>query len=240
VSAYHPRVATSDTQLLAAVPLFNGLDPQALADVHANARMVRAAAGRAFFREGEPARVFYVLRRGRAKFTQISPEGHEVILRIIVPGEPFGGVAALADNAVYPVTARAVEPAEAYVWDGPKMLGLMRRFPEVAINAARMIADRFHELQRQHRELMTERVERRIARAILRLVQGAGRRVEGGVEIDFPLSRQELAQMTGTTLFTVSRTLRAWEQDGMITAGRRRVVVRQPHRLVQIAEDLSR
>ncbi|MND03740.1 transcriptional regulator FixK [compost metagenome] len=63
--------------------------------------------------------------------------------------------------------------------------------------------------------------------------------MEGGVEIDFPLSRQELAQMTGTTLFTVSRTLSAWEQDGMITAGRRRVVVRQPHRLVQIAEDLS-
>jgi CRP-like cAMP-binding protein len=95
------------------------------------------------------------------------------------------------------------------------MLGLMRRFPDVAINAARMIADRLHELQRQHRELMTERVERRIAPALVRLARGAGRRVEGGVEIDFPLSRQDLAQMTGTTLFTVSRTLSAWEQDGL-------------------------
>ena len=118
------------------------------------------------------------------------------------------------------------------------MLRLMRRFPDVAINAARMIADRFHELQRQHRELMTERVERRIARAILRLVQAAGRRVDAGVEIDFPLSRQDLAQITGTTLFTVSRTLSAWEEDGIVAAGRRRVVVKQPHRLVQIADDL--
>jgi CRP-like cAMP-binding protein len=188
--------------------LFNGLDQKALVDVQAHARLVRTAAGRAFFREGEPARVFYVLRRGGVKFTQVTSEGHRVILRLIGPGDPFGGVAAFVENALYPVTARVVEAAEAYAWDGPTMLGLMRRFPDVAINAARMIADRLRELQRQHRELMTERVERRIARALVRLAQGTGRRVDGGVEIDFPLSRQDLAQMTGTTLFTVSRTER--------------------------------
>jgi CRP/FNR family transcriptional regulator, nitrogen oxide reductase regulator len=172
------------------------------------------------------------------KFTQISAEGHEVILRVIGTGEPFGGVAAFVENATYPVTARAVEPSEAYTWDGKRITSLMQRFPTIAINAARMIAERLHELQRQHRELMTERVERRIARALLRLAEHAGRRVEGGVEIDFPLSRQDLAQMTGTTLFTVSRTLSGWEADGLIATGRRRVVVRQPHRLVRIAEDL--
>jgi CRP-like cAMP-binding protein len=85
---------------------------------------------------------------------------------------------------------------------------------------------------------MTERVERRIARALLRLAHHAGRRVETGVEIDFPLSRQDLAQMTGTTLFTVSRTLSAWQGDGLILTRRRRVTIRQPHRLVRIAEDL--
>lgn len=133
--------------------------------------------------------MFHVLRRGHVKFTQISAEGHEVILRIIGPGEPFGGVAAFADNAIYPVTARAVDAADAYAWDGRKMLGLTLRFPEVAINGARMIAERLHALQRQHRELMTERVERRIARALLRFVQGAGRHVDAVVAIEFPLSR---------------------------------------------------
>ncbi|HXH07604.1 MAG TPA: Crp/Fnr family transcriptional regulator [Vicinamibacterales bacterium] len=233
-------MATPDARLLAAVPLFQGLDAKALADVQANARTVRAAAGRVFFREGERARVFYVLRKGRVTFTQVSPEGHEVILRVIGPGEPFGGVAAFVENAVYPVTARAVEAAEAYAWDGPRMLGLMRRFPDMAINAARLIADRLHELQRQHRELMTERVERRVARALVRLAQSAGRRVEGGVEIDFPLSREDLARMTGTTLFTVSRILSAWKQQGLIATARRRVVVRQPHGIVRIAEDMGR
>src|SRR5690606_2442973 len=231
---------TPDPRVLAAVPLFSGLDEDALHEVASHARVVRVAAGRTFFREDEPARLFYVLSSGRVKFTQISAEGHEVILRIIGPGEPFGGVAAFADNATYPVTARAVEAAEAHSWDGPRITALMHRFPTIAINAARMIADRFHDLQRQHRELMTERVERRIARAVLRLAEQAGRRVEGGVEIDFPLSRQDLAQMTGTTLFTVSRTLRAWEQQGFIAAGRQRITVRRPRELLQIAEELPR
>lgn len=231
------RVSAPAPTLLGAVPLFHGLDEQGLAAVAADARLARAAAGRTFFREGEPARAFYVLARGRVKFTQISADGHEVILRVIAPGEPLGGVAAFADNATYPVTARAVEPAEAHVWDGARIAALMQRFPVIAINAARTIADRFHDLQRQHRELMTERVERRVARALLRLADHAGRRVDIGVEIAFPLSRQDLAQMTGTTLFTVSRILSRWEAAGFITTARRRVVIRRPRQLVQIAED---
>ena len=224
--------------MLAGVSLFEGLDEKGLAAAAEDARLVRAASGRAFFREGDAAKLFYVLASGRVKFTQVSPEGHEVILRVIGPGEPFGGVAAFVDGSTYPVTARAVEPCEAHAWNGPRMIALMHRFPVIAINAARMIAERLHALQRQHHELMTERVERRIARALLRLAEHDGRRVEGGVEIDFPLSRQDLAQMTGTTLFTVSRTLSGWEEDGLITTARRRVTVRQPHRLVRIAEDL--
>lgn len=220
--------------------MFRELDEAALEVAAEHARLVRAATGRTFFREGEPARLFYVLRSGRVKFTQISADGHEVILRVIGPGEPFGGVAAFADTGTYPVTARALEASEAHAWDGTRITALMHRFASIAINAARTIAGRLHELQHQHRELMTERVERRIARALLRLAQHAGRRVEGGVEIDFPLSRQDLAQMTGTTLFTVSRTLSAWQQDGLIATGRRRVTVRQPHQLVRIAEDLPR
>lgn len=231
-------MAGASSQLIAGVPLFRGLDEPALVEVAEHARSVRAAGGRTFFREGEPARLFFVLARGRVKFTQISPEGHEVILRVIGPGEPFGGVAAFADTGTYPVTARAVEPSEAHTWDGKRIAGLMQRYPLIAINAARMVAERFHELQRQHRELMTERVERRIARALLRLAQHAGRRVEGGVEIDFPLSRQDLAQMTGTTLFTVSRTLSGWQDQGLITTSHHRVTIRKPHGLVRIAEDL--
>lgn len=84
------------------------------------------------------------------------------------------------------------------------------------------------------------RTERRVAHALLRLVRQAGRRVEGGVEVDFPLSRQDIAAMTGTTLHTVSRILSGWETRGIVESGRQPVTIRQPHALVAIAEDLPR
>ena len=85
---------------------------------------------------------------------------------------------------------------------------------------------------------MTERVERRVARALLRLVHDAGRRAEGGVEIAFPVSRQDIAEMTGTTLYTVSRLLSGWEERGIVRSSRQRIVLTKPRALVAIAEDL--
>ena len=84
--------------------------------------------------------------------------------------------------------------------------------------------------------MSTQQVERRVAHALLRLARQAGRKVEQGVEIDFPISRQDIAEMTGTTLHTVSRTLSAWESQGLIESGRQRVVLRDPHRLFTLAE----
>jgi CRP-like cAMP-binding protein len=83
---------------------------------------------------------------------------------------------------------------------------------------------------------MTERVERRVARALLKLADHAGRKAPGGVEIDFPLSRQDLAEMTGTTLFTVSRLLSGWDEKGLIKAERQRVTVLSAEALQTIAE----
>ena len=100
------------------------------------------------------------------------------------------------------------------------------------------MAERMQELQERYRELATERVAQRVARAILRLARQTGRRVEGGVLLDLALSRQDLAELTGTTLFTISRTLSEWEQQGLVEVGRERVLIKSPHGLVVIAEDL--
>lgn len=228
-----------DPALLAGVPLFHDVAPDALRDIAAEARLVRVPGGQAFFEEGAPATAFFVLVRGQVKVTQMSAEGHEVILRMIGPGDAFGGVAPFTGGGEYPVTAVALGRAEAAAWDQGTITRLMRTHQPIALNAVRMVAQRLHELQHRHRELMTERVERRVARALLRLAQHAGRRVDAGVEIDFPLSQQDLAEMTGTTVFTVSRILSGWQERGLVAIGRRRVVIRVPHRLVVIAEDLS-
>jgi CRP-like cAMP-binding protein len=220
------------------VALFAALDSTALAEVRAVAQTKAIGAGSTFFHEGDPALSFFVLETGSVKLTQVSPEGHQVVLRLIGPGDAFGGVAAFG-GASYPITAEAVTDATALEWAGHVMASLMDRYPKLALNALQFVAGRLHELQVQYRQLATEKVERRVARALLRLVQQAGRRIESGVLIDQPLSRDDIAQMTGTTLYTVSRIISRFEADGMLDAGRLRMVIRNPHGLLKIADDLD-
>jgi CRP-like cAMP-binding protein len=118
------------------------------------------------------------------------------------------------------------------------MRRLLETEPAMALNALHFVAKRLHDLQRRYRQLMTERVERRVARTLLRLVHEAGRRVESGIEISFPVSRQDIAEMTGTTLYTVSRLLSAWEAQGIVRSGRQHIVLTRPQALVTIADDL--
>lgn len=225
------------TDLLAGYDLFEGLDAAALADVAAAAMPRALDEGEAFFRQGEPAERFFVLASGRVRLTQVTPDGQQVVVRFIMPGEGFGIVAVLAGGA-YPLTAEAADPAVAYGWDGPSYKQLMARHAELGHRSLAMVARRVHEFQDRNRELATERVERRIARTLLRLAGQSGIRQPDGVLIDVALSRQDVAELTGTTVFTVSRVFSSWESAGIIATGRLRVVIRQPHALVAIAEDL--
>lgn len=224
--------------VLEQTPLFRGLDRAALAAVLAVARRQRAPAGRLFFREGEPARWLYVLEHGRVKLTQTSLDGRRVIVRLIGPGDLFGGIAALAAT-VYPVSAEAVEDSQALAWSGPIVERLFLAHPQMAVNVMRHLAQRVLELQDRLRELSTERVEQRLARALVRLLTWTGQPGPEGVWLGLALSRQELAELIGTTLYTVSRILSRWEREGWVMAGRERLLVRAPQRLQALAEGLS-
>jgi CRP-like cAMP-binding protein len=231
------RDATEIVRQLATVPLFKGLEPDILRPIIALGHLIPMQAGTFFFSEGDNAARFFVLTSGRVKLTQLTAEGHQVVLGHVGPGDAFGGVGAFGDP-IYPVSAETVEPSLALAWTSGTMQHVMEMHSTVAINAVRFIADRLHDLQRRYRQLMTERVERRVARALLRLVRDAGRRVATGIEIDFPVSRQDIAEMTGTTLYTVSRLMSSWEERGILSGGRQRIVLLKAHALVAIAEDL--
>ncbi len=228
----------AQAELLGRVALFSSLDRGALQHVASAAHLRQVGAGSTFFREGDQATSFFVVQAGSIKLTQLTPEGHQVVLRLIGPGDAFGGIAVFAATT-YPVTAEAVTDVSAFEWPGDVMGALMERYPRLAIGALRFVAARLHELQVQYRQLATERVERRIARALVRLTQQAGRRTDGGILIDLPLSREDIAQMTGTTLYTVSRVLSRWEADGILDTGRQRIVVVKAHALMSVADDLA-
>lgn len=224
---------------LSKVPLFAGLTPKELDEARQASRRRAVPDGGYFFMQGDLAISIFVLESGKVKLSQLTLDGQQVLMGVIGPGTLFGGVA-MARAEVYPVNAQAAEDSTALFWHKLDIMGLVGRIPALALNALQVMAAHVEEFHQRYRELATERVERRLARALLRLASQAGRKVEDGVLIDLPLSRQDLAEMTATTLFTVSRTLSQWEQQGLVVAGRERVVIRYPHGLVSIAEDLPK
>lgn len=233
-----PPPPKPDRAVLSAVPVFRGLDDAALDAALAVARPRFLAKSTAVFEQGDPAESFFVLVDGHLKVTQATPAGQQVVMRYIGPGEFFGCVA-VAGQGEYPGTATAVVDSVALGWDAAASKQLMR-YPKFAMNALGTMGTRVQEAHTRLREMATEQVEQRVARAVLRLAQQAGQRVADGVRIEFPLSRQDVAEMTGTTLHTVSRILSRWQQDGLIDSGRQKITIRKPHALVTVAESLPR
>ncbi|HEX6898237.1 MAG TPA: Crp/Fnr family transcriptional regulator [Thermoanaerobaculia bacterium] len=187
------------------------------------------------FHEGEKAAVMFLLEAGRLKLTQLAADGQEVLVRFVGPGEICAGVAVL-EGSTYPVTAQAVEPVRLLQWPREAVRELAERHPRIQTNILRAITGHLHDSMTRARELATERVPQRVARALLRLARQAGRPLDGGVIVDHPLSRQELAEMTGTTIYTVSRLLSQWEEEGVVEAGREKVTIRSLEKLEELAE----
>lgn len=221
--------------LLRKVPLFEGLAAVELAHISRAAQYVEVRRDGVFFREGAPAAVVYVLLHGRVKLTQLTGAAHEVLLAVVGPGECFGTTAALG-NHDYPFSARAIRGCRALAWRGEVMAGLMESYPRIALNALNDLVERIEEWRTRYRELATEPVEQRVAQALLRLATKAGWQTDDGVLIDLPLSRQELAEIAGTTLFTASRVLRSWARAGYVDAGRQYVAILQVFALTAIAQ----
>jgi CRP/FNR family transcriptional regulator, nitrogen oxide reductase regulator len=233
-----PRVpAGVDFDLLSKIPLFQGLSDAELTRVCQPAHTRKVEEGGFYFLQDDPAQNIFVLLTGRLKLAQGGPEGEQVLMRVVGPYTLFGAVA-MSLTETYPVSAQAAEDCTALYWNRQDLMQAVRVFPVLALNAIQEMARHAQEYQERFRQLATERVERRLARTILRLAAQTGRKVPEGVLIDMPLTRQDLAEMTGTTLFTVSRLLKQWEDQGLVISKREQVIIRFPHGLVSIAEDL--
>lgn len=230
------HVDMEDLRSLAKVPLFQGLDADHLRAVYEGSTCKRKGANEVVFRQGQEARWSYVLLRGRLKVAQSSPDGHQILNRYVGPEEMFGCVL-LYKSHRYPATATTVSPSVVLAWDRDALFCMLERFPRVALNALELLGEELAIVRSRYLELATERVERRVARALLRLTEKSGKADGRGVEIAFPVSRQDLADLTGTTLHTVSRILSGWRQQGWIESGRRRIKVHDPSVLRSIAED---
>lgn len=232
-------MARLDRALISGLAAFQGLSDRDLDRILERARSSRYPKGTAIFEQEAEAENFFLLLSGHIRVVLTTPDGDQVIARYINEGELFG-IAVAMGRSTYPATAVAAVDCVALVWPNSAWSELQTAVPAFGAKTFQAIGTRLEETQARVVEMSTAQVEQRVARAILRLVNQSGRKVGDGIEIDFPISRQDIAEMTGTTLHTVSRLLSAWQAEGLVRGGRQKVVVTDPHGLMLVAENQRR
>lgn len=224
-----------DRSLIRNLSIFQYMSDADLDNVLSTASVRQLPDGATAFMQGIEATEFFCLLSGRLKVIQTTPDGQQVVVRHVNPGDIFG-IARAMRRPDYPASATAIVDSLALAWPSNQWEAFIARSPTLALNALQTVGQRLQDAHTRILELSTEEVERRVAHAVLRLVRQAGKKTEEGILIDFPVTRQDIAEMTGTTLHTVSRVMTAWEAKGLVQSSRKRVVVVDPHRLYLLAE----
>ncbi len=220
--------------LMCASALFTGLSPRECREIAACAHARTYARDELLFMQGQPVRSLVLIQTGSVKLTQLSANGHEVILWMNGSGDAMG-VHADSPSCSHTCSARAMEQCKALVWEYTRLQMLVAEYPQLRKNISQILAGRLQELEERFREIATEKVARRLALALTRLCRQVGKRSSEGTEVS--LSREELAQLTGTTLFTISRILSKWADVGVVTPRREAVLVRDLERLEDVGSE---
>lgn len=228
-----------DRSLISALPAFAGLKGDDLDFILTQARSSRFPKDSEIFGQDQEASQFFLLLSGHIRVVHTTPEGDQIIARYINEGE-FFGIAVAMGRTTYPASAIAAVDCVALSWPNSAWSSLQSRVPAFAASAYQTIGSRLQDTQTRVVEMSTQQVEQRVASAVLRLVAQSGRKTSDGIEIDFPISRQDIAEMTGSTLHTVSRLLSAWEDQGIVRSSRQKITVADPHALMLVAENRKR
>jgi CRP-like cAMP-binding protein len=200
---------------LKARPVFAALPDTEILALAAVAREVEYPAREYVFREGDPADWFCVVRSGRVKIFRQAREGRDVVLELLGPGEPFGGVAVI-ERRPYPASAQTTEASTVLKIPGALVVALAERHPSIIRDLARVIGQRLRNAHDSVTALAADPVEARLAATLLRLAERDGIRDTRGLSLPFHLTRQNLADMSGTTVETTIRVVSRWLKDGRV------------------------
>ncbi|MGB7270283.1 MAG: Crp/Fnr family transcriptional regulator [Albidovulum sp.] len=220
-----------DESLLSAIPPFRRLDRVQIREILDQATPARFDDGQTVFGEGAQADRFYLLLDGVIRVIRTTPGGEQIIVLHIAAGQLFGIAPALGRNT-YPATATSACECLALGWPVRLWSEFTEKYQGFATETYKVVGERVGEMNNRIVELATQAVEQRVAGALLRMVNQTGKKVDSGIEVSFPITRANIAEMTGTTLHTVSRLLSAWEKRGIVQSTRRHIVVTDPHQLV--------
>jgi CRP/FNR family transcriptional regulator, nitrogen oxide reductase regulator len=207
-------MAPSFAELLHANPVFAAVPLRELQALAALAREQSYRPREVIFEEGAPALWFCLVRAGHVKIVRAGRGGRDVVLELLGPGEPFGGVAVM-ERRDYPASAQATEPTVVLKLPRDPLIALSERHPSIVREMALMIGRRLRGAHDSVTSLAADPVEARLAAALVRLAEREGTTGAGGVRLP-SLTRQSLADMTGTTVETTIRTLGRWLKSGVL------------------------
>jgi CRP-like cAMP-binding protein len=205
-------------------PLLDGLLPRDMNTILAAATQRRLLNDSVVINQGDPANNLFLLTRGRARYFFVTPEGRRILLRWLVPGDVFGGMAILSRPSVYLVSTELLTDSHALVWDRATIRSLAAEYPRLMDNALSIAADYVAWDLDLHANLSRGSARERLAGVLLNLAQGIGQKMPGGFEVE--VTNEDLAAATNLTLFTVSRLLSGWQRDGAIVKTRGKVLLR--------------
>jgi CRP/FNR family transcriptional regulator, nitrogen oxide reductase regulator len=225
-------LSTARYSLVSNFPLFADVDPADCDLILASGRDKQYSRRETIFSEGDPVRHVIMVVSGLVKVTQTGPNGNEAILRLNGAGEIVGSFRTCT-GCIHCSTAQAVQPCVALIWDSLAFEKLLGRFPIFRRNTARALDERLREMEQRFRGVATEKVGSRLSSELIRLSDQIARSSTGDLEIT--LSRAELAQLTGTTLFTVSRLLCQWQTLGIVKIRREAVLVQDVDALSRLS-----
>jgi len=219
---------------MSASALFTGLTQRECTEIVSRGRARTFARNELLYTQGQPMRGLVFLQSGSVKHTQLSASGDEVLLWMSGSGEALN-LQTETTSCGHSCSARAMEQCKALVWDYARLQALLHQYPQIGKNISQILASRLEELEERFRELATETVAKRLALVLLRLLKQVGKVSQGGTQIS--LSREELGQMTGTTLFTISRILSRWAERGIVVPRREAVLISNPKGLESIGNE---
>lgn len=219
---------------LRASPVFAALPPKEIQALEAVVREDAYRPREYVFMEGDPPLWFCLVRTGRVKILRHSRTGKDVVLELLGPGEPFGGVAVI-EKRPYPASAQATEASAVVKIPQEPLVALAERHPSIIKEMALMIGRRLRDAHASVKSLAVDPVEARLAATLLRLARD-GTKVKQGMALPFHLTRQSLADMTGTTVETTIRIISRWLKDGLLQDEEGRFVLKDVDALTALAE----
>jgi CRP-like cAMP-binding protein len=222
------RAISEQFQLMYASPLLAGLSNAECDDVLSWSRLKRFTRNEMLFLQGEPFNKLVMIQSGMVKVTQTSLSGQEVILRVVRSRDTVG---LHADSSVFThaCSACAMEHCKAFVWEYRDFRSIEVRYPRITSNIHSILSGRLVELEKMFSEIATGTAAQRLGLTLLRLLDRHGETSGDGVTIN--LRREELSQMTGLTVFTISRALAKWARSGLVVPRREAILVQDLGRL---------